>query len=66
MGLGPPHFYFWGGLASPVFNVEFCLNMFKNHNKQAIGSIVKVNRLMKNMLQNFGSVCQYYLYYIYL
>jgi len=31
MGLGAPRF-FWGSLASPLLNFEFCLNNFMQHN----------------------------------
>ena len=55
-GPRPPHFYFWGGLAPPLLNVEFCLNIVSLRSTISTGSSVKVNSLMKNMLQNFGSI----------
>jgi len=51
MDLGPP-LLFLGGPGPLLLNLEFCLNM----NTSSIGSILKVNRLMKKMLQNFGSI----------
>jgi len=51
MGLGPPYFYFWG--PGPLL---FCLNIVSLSNTINIGSSDKVNRLMKKMLQNFGSL----------
>ena len=55
MNLGPPllPILFLGGLASPLLNCGFCLN---KSNTISIGPTVKVNRLMKKMLQIFGSI----------
>ena len=50
MGLGP-HFYFWG-----VWTPTFLSKYRKFSNTISIGSSDKVNRLMKNTLQNFGSI----------
>ena len=44
------------GLGPPLLTFEFCLNKFKWHSYWVIGSIAEVNRLMKKMLQNFGSI----------
>jgi len=51
MGLGPP-LLFLGGPAPQLF----CLNILSLSNTISIGSSDKVNRLMKKMLQNFGSI----------
>jgi len=56
MGLGPPLLF----LFQIFFNFEFCLNIVNSSSTISIGSSVKANRLMKKMLQNFGSFCQYY------
>ena len=47
-----PHFYFWGS-GPPLLNCDFCLNRCDTI---SIGPTLKVNRLMKKILQNFGSI----------
>jgi len=54
MGLGPP-LISGGAFPPPLFNFEFCL--FGLSNTIGIGSIVKVNRLMKKLL-NLAVFCQ--------
>ena len=51
MGLGS---HFLAGPVSPVLHFEFCLNEFKQHNW--VGSIVKVNLLLKKKFHNFFDV----------
>ena len=46
MGIGPP-LLFLGGPAPSLLNFHFCLNS----NTFGIESIVKVNRLMKNVVE---------------
>jgi len=52
IGLGPPCFYFRGGLASQLFG----LDIVSLSNTISIGSSDKVNRSMKKTLQNFCSI----------
>jgi len=51
-----PSTFISGGTCLPLLNFEFCLNIVSLSNTINIGSSVKVIRLMKNMLQNFGSI----------
>jgi len=55
MNLGPATF-FWGGAWTPLLNFEFFLNIVSLSNTISIEFSVKVNCLMKKMLQNFGSI----------
>jgi len=45
-----------GGPGPLLLNFEFRLNIGNLSNTIGFGSSVKVNRLMKEMLQNFGSI----------
>jgi len=51
-----PQLLFLEGPGPSLLNVEFCLNIICLRNTISIGSSVKENRLMKKMLQNFGSI----------
>jgi len=54
MSLGTPDFFC--GVLTPHLNFEFCLNTVSLSNTTGIGSIVKVNRLMKKTFHSYFEV----------